>query len=45
MDIAFIDLKKQYTAIQEEINAAGHKVIAESAFVGGKDAGPQFDGG
>jgi len=36
MNIAFVDLKKQYTAIQDEINAAVHNVIAESAFVGGK---------
>ena len=36
MNITFVDLKKQYTAIQDEINAAVHKVIAESAFVGGK---------
>jgi dTDP-4-amino-4,6-dideoxygalactose transaminase len=36
MNITFVDLKKQYTAIQDQINAAVHKVIAESAFVGGK---------
>ena len=36
MNITFIDLKKQYIAIQDEINTAVHNVIAESAFVGGK---------
>lgn len=36
MDIAFIDLKKQYRAIQDEIDAKIHDVITESAFIGGK---------
>lgn len=36
MDIAFIDLKKQYSTIQGEIDAKVHDVIAESAFVGGQ---------
>ena len=36
MDIAFVDLKKQYTSIQDEIDSTIQKVITESAFVGGK---------
>jgi dTDP-4-amino-4,6-dideoxygalactose transaminase len=36
MDITFIDLKKQYSTIQTEIDAKVHNVITESAFVGGK---------
>ncbi len=36
MDIAFIDLKKQYRTIQDEIDAKVHDVISEAAFIGGK---------
>ena len=36
MDILFVDLKKQNITIKDEINATVHKVINESAFIGGK---------
>jgi dTDP-4-amino-4,6-dideoxygalactose transaminase len=32
----FVDLHSQYLSIQQQIDAAIHEVIAESAFVGGK---------
>jgi len=35
MDIAFVDLKKQYESIKGEIDQAILKVIAKTAFVGG----------
>lgn len=36
MKIQFVDLKAQYDSIKDEINQAIHKVIQDSAFIGGK---------
>jgi dTDP-4-amino-4,6-dideoxygalactose transaminase len=36
MKVPFVDLRTQYHAIQDEINAAIHQVINDAAFVGGK---------
>jgi len=35
MTIPFVDLKKQYVSIKEEIDSAIHKVIDQTAFIGG----------
>ena len=35
MNIPFVDLKSQYAAIKEEVDAAIANVIANTAFVGG----------
>lgn len=34
--IKFVDLQQQYLAIKEQVDAAISKVIAESAFIGGR---------
>jgi dTDP-4-amino-4,6-dideoxygalactose transaminase len=36
MNVPFVDLKRQYAAIQTEITAAIQQVISETAFIGGK---------
>ncbi|MCI0514399.1 DegT/DnrJ/EryC1/StrS family aminotransferase [candidate division KSB1 bacterium] len=36
MKVPFVDLKRQYAAIQTEMNAAIQQVITETAFIGGK---------
>ncbi len=36
MEVKFLDLKKQYISIQEEIDAVIANVISDTAFVGGK---------
>lgn len=37
MQVKFLDLKKQYWSIKEEIESAIHQVIESSAFVGGEE--------